>query len=148
MQTFSYIITDLTDRESKPIKVQLATHDEAVMYGTLLAREMLADMPDLTTKGMCVTIRDGQGETISILPFELCKLTSKPGPRGSRDGISDENLALRRVQNTGRSHHETHAVVPRRCMPLDRTDAGAVLAGMKQWWCSTHNGASSMKAAD
>lgn len=48
--TFSYIITDLTDHESKPIEVQLATHDEAVMYGTLLAREMLADMPDLTTK--------------------------------------------------------------------------------------------------
>ena len=31
---------------------------------------------------------------------------------------------------------------------LTGTDAGAVLAGMKQWWCSTHNGASSMKAAD
>jgi hypothetical protein len=67
MQTFSYIITDLADHESKPIEVQLATHDEAVMYGTLLAREMLADMPDLPTKGMCVTILDGQGETVSIL---------------------------------------------------------------------------------
>jgi hypothetical protein len=31
---------------------------------------MLSDMPDLTDKGMCVTILDGQGETVSILPFD------------------------------------------------------------------------------
>ncbi len=70
MQMFSYIITDLIDHKSKPIEVSLATQDEAVMYGRLLAREMLADMPDLTTKGMCVTVRDGRGETISIVPFD------------------------------------------------------------------------------
>lgn len=70
MQIFSYIITDMTDHESKPIEVPLKNHDEAVLYGTLLAREMLADMPDLTDKGMCVTILDGKGETVSILPFD------------------------------------------------------------------------------
>jgi hypothetical protein len=70
MQNFSYIITDLADRESRPIEAALGTLEEALRYGVLLARQMLADMPELMTKGMCVAIRDGQGETVSILPFD------------------------------------------------------------------------------
>ena len=69
MPIFSYIITDLAERKSKPIKVPLQTHEEAVMYGTLLAGEMLGDTPDLTDNGMCITILDDVGKTVSILPF-------------------------------------------------------------------------------
>jgi hypothetical protein len=69
MPIFSYIITDLAERKTKPIKVPLQTHEEAVKYGTLLAREMLGDTPDLTDNGMCITIFDDAGETVSILPF-------------------------------------------------------------------------------
>jgi len=39
------------------------------MYGSLLAREMLGDTPDLTDNGMCITILDDDGKTVSILPF-------------------------------------------------------------------------------
>lgn len=69
MPIFSYVITDLAERKSKPIKVPLQNHEEAVMYGNLLAREMLGDTPELPDNGMCITILNDQGETVSILPF-------------------------------------------------------------------------------
>jgi hypothetical protein len=35
-----------------------------------MAHEMLAQLPDFTCRGMCVTICDDQGETISIVPLD------------------------------------------------------------------------------
>lgn len=70
MKIFSYIVTDLTEFESEPIEVELASDAEAVSYGTRMAREMLAQMPDLSDRGMCVTVYDGQGEQISIVPID------------------------------------------------------------------------------
>jgi hypothetical protein len=70
MQIFTYSITDLTEYESEPIEVTFETDDEAVTYGAVVAHEMLARMPDLTYKGMCITVLDEQGETISIVPLD------------------------------------------------------------------------------
>jgi hypothetical protein len=70
MQIFSYIVTDLTDNKSKPIEAALGSLDEALSYGSLLARNMLAAMPDLNGKGICVTVLNSLGETVSILPFD------------------------------------------------------------------------------
>jgi hypothetical protein len=70
MQIFSYIVTDLTDNKSKPIEAALGSLDEALSYGSLLARQMLAAMPDLNGKGICVTVLNGLGETVSVLPFD------------------------------------------------------------------------------
>ena len=70
MQIFSYIVTDLTDNKSKPIEAALGSLDEALNYGSLLARQMLAAMPDLNGKGICVTVLNSIGETVSVLPFD------------------------------------------------------------------------------
>jgi hypothetical protein len=70
MQIFIYSITDLSECESEPIEVAFETDDEAVTYGTVVAHEMLARMPDLSSKGMCITVLDEQGKTISIVPLD------------------------------------------------------------------------------
>jgi len=70
MQIFTYSVTDLTEYESEPIEVRFESDDEAVEYGTDLARQMLDRLPDLTYKGMCVTVLDELGETISIVPLD------------------------------------------------------------------------------
>ncbi|MEH6951162.1 hypothetical protein V4R08_07395 [Nitrobacter sp. NHB1] len=70
MQIFSYIITDLTDHKSKPIEAALESLEDALSYGSLLARNMLEAMPDLTGKGVCVTVLNSLGETVSVLPFD------------------------------------------------------------------------------
>lgn len=70
MQTFTFILTDLTEFESEPIKMELETDEEAVIYGTRVAREMVEQRSDLISKGMCVTVYDGEGEPISIVPID------------------------------------------------------------------------------
>jgi hypothetical protein len=70
MQIFSYIITDLTDNKSKPIEATLESVEDALSYGALLSRQMLAAMPDLNGKGICVAVLNSLGETVSILPFD------------------------------------------------------------------------------
>jgi hypothetical protein len=70
LQTFSYVITDLADNKSKPIEAALESLEEALRYGTVLARHMLEATPDLTGKGICVTVLNGLGEIVSILPFD------------------------------------------------------------------------------
>ena len=70
MQTFTFIVTDLTEFESEPIKAELESDEEAVMYGSRLAREMLEQMPDMAGRGMCVTVYDGEGEPMSIVPLD------------------------------------------------------------------------------
>jgi hypothetical protein len=70
MQTFSYIVTDLADNKSKPIQAAMETLDEALRYGTVLARQMLAQMPDLSGKGICVTVLNSLGDIVSVLPFD------------------------------------------------------------------------------
>jgi hypothetical protein len=70
MQVFSYIVTDLADHKSKPIQAALENLEDALRYGSLLARQMLEAMPDLNGKGICVTILNSLGETVSILPFD------------------------------------------------------------------------------
>jgi hypothetical protein len=70
MQTFSYFFTDLTDFKSMPIEMKLGTHEEALNCATFIAREMLERMPSLGSKGLCVTVCDQKGETISIVPLD------------------------------------------------------------------------------
>jgi hypothetical protein len=58
------------DFRSEPIEVELGTREEALECATLIAREMLDRMPDLSSKGMCVTVCDERGETVSIVPLD------------------------------------------------------------------------------
>ncbi|WP_425906643.1 hypothetical protein [Nitrobacter sp. TKz-YC02] len=69
MQIFSYVLTDFA-HHSKPIEAALESLEEALRYGTALARHMLEATPDLTGKGICVTVLNSLGETVSILPFD------------------------------------------------------------------------------
>jgi hypothetical protein len=48
----------------------METLDEALRYGTVLARQMLAQMPDLSGKGICVTVLNSLGDIVSVLPFD------------------------------------------------------------------------------
>jgi hypothetical protein len=70
MQVYRYIVTDLADHKSKPIEAALETVEDALRYGTVLARHMAAAMPDLTGKGICVTVLNSLGDIVSILPFD------------------------------------------------------------------------------
>jgi hypothetical protein len=70
MQGCSYFITDLADHKSRPVEAALENLEDALSYGTVLARHMLADMPELTGKGIRVTILNSLGEIVSILSFD------------------------------------------------------------------------------
>jgi hypothetical protein len=70
MQVFNYVVTDLADNKSKPIEAALENLDEALRYGTVLARHMLEVTPDLIGKGICVTVLNGVGQIVSVLPFD------------------------------------------------------------------------------
>jgi hypothetical protein len=70
MQVFSYVVTDLADNKSKPIEAALENLDEALRYGSALARHMLEATPDLIGKGICVTVLNGVGQIVSVLPFD------------------------------------------------------------------------------
>lgn len=70
VQTFTFILTDLIDFEAEPIKIELESEEEAEKYGVKVASEMLKQMPDLGSRGMCVLIRDDSGKTVSIVPLD------------------------------------------------------------------------------
>ena len=70
MQIFSFVLTDLTEFEGEPVKVGFEAEDEALEYGARMAEEVLVQMPDLSGKGMCVTVLDEEGETISVVPLD------------------------------------------------------------------------------
>jgi hypothetical protein len=65
VQTFTYIVTDLTEFESEPVDMEMETDEEAVMYGAHMAQ-----MPDFMSRGMCVTVYDDEGDPISIVPID------------------------------------------------------------------------------
>jgi hypothetical protein len=46
----------------------METDEEAVMYCSRLAREMVEQMPDIAGRGLCVTVFDDEGDPISIVP--------------------------------------------------------------------------------
>ena len=69
MQTFTYHITNLADYRSEAIEVFLEKH-EALEFGTCMARELIASMPELKRKGMCITVSDNEGDAISIVPLD------------------------------------------------------------------------------
>ena len=70
MQTFTYIVTDLTEFESEPVDMEMETDEEAVMYAGHMARELFRQMPDFMSRGMCVTVYDDEGDPISIVPID------------------------------------------------------------------------------
>lgn len=70
VQIFTFILTDLTDFEAEPIKIELESSEEAGTYGVNVAREMLEQMPELGSRGMCILIRDESGKTVSIVPLD------------------------------------------------------------------------------
>jgi hypothetical protein len=67
VQIFTFILTDLFDFEAEPIKVELESEEKAGKYGFNVASELLKQMPDLGSRGMCVLIRDDSGKTVSIV---------------------------------------------------------------------------------
>ena len=69
VQIFTFILTDLIDFEAEPIKIELVSEEKAGTYGANVACEMLKQMPDLGSRGMCVLIRDDSGKTVSIVPL-------------------------------------------------------------------------------
>jgi hypothetical protein len=70
VQIFTFILTDLIDFEATPIKIELESEEEAGTYGAKVAREILEQMPDLGSRGMCVLIRDDSEKTVSIVPLD------------------------------------------------------------------------------
>lgn len=70
MQTFTFIVTDLADFESEPMKMEFESDEKAVTYGSLFVREMLEQMPDISGRGICVTVYDGEGAPIAIVPVD------------------------------------------------------------------------------
>jgi len=69
MGTFTYAITDLMAYQSEPVQVAL-DRDEALEFGRQMARELAASDPDLLSKGLCVALRDAEGDAISIVPLD------------------------------------------------------------------------------
>jgi hypothetical protein len=59
----------MDDCTSDPIAVALESNDEALAFGSRIAREMLERMPDLTRKGWCIFVYDSQGGCISVMPI-------------------------------------------------------------------------------
>jgi hypothetical protein len=70
MQTFTYVLTDLTEFRSDPITLDVETDEEAVSCGARIAREMLAQMPHILSLGLCVAVFDADGEQISVVPVD------------------------------------------------------------------------------
>jgi hypothetical protein len=69
MTTFSYSITDLSHYESDLIEVTWESEDEAVDFGSTIAREMLERMPELARRGWSVSVYDSQRRLVSIVPI-------------------------------------------------------------------------------
>jgi hypothetical protein len=69
MQLFSYNFTDLTTFESPPKEIWLNVQD-LPNFGKRTAREMLAAVPDLEHKGLCIGIYDQSGEPVSYVPLD------------------------------------------------------------------------------
>jgi hypothetical protein len=69
MQLFSYNFTDLTSFESPPKEIWLNELD-LPNFGKRTAREMLAAIPDLENKGLCIGIYDQAGEPVSFVPLD------------------------------------------------------------------------------
>jgi hypothetical protein len=69
MQLFTYHFTDFTSFDSPPEETWIEREDIAG-FASRVAREMLAAVPDLTNKGMCVTIYDEAGKAISYVPLD------------------------------------------------------------------------------
>jgi hypothetical protein len=69
MQLFSYIFTDLMSFSSPSEQVWI-DKDDLFGFASRVAREMLAAVPDLTNKGMCVAIYDKAGQAISYVPLD------------------------------------------------------------------------------
>jgi hypothetical protein len=69
MPLFTYQLTDLTTFDSPPKQVWAEEGDLPVL-ATRLVREMLEVVPDLTNKGVCVTIFDQDGQAIKYVPLD------------------------------------------------------------------------------
>jgi hypothetical protein len=71
MQLFSYNFTDLTSFDSPLKKIWLEEEASLREFGTRTAREVLAAMPDLQNKGLCIGLYDEAGEPISFVPLDM-----------------------------------------------------------------------------
>jgi hypothetical protein len=69
MQLFSYNFTDLTSYNSPSEEVWRARED-LFGFASRVAREMLAAVPGLTNKGLCVAVYDEAGQAISYVPLD------------------------------------------------------------------------------
>ncbi|OSJ14392.1 hypothetical protein BST63_16895 [Bradyrhizobium canariense] len=64
----TYSISDLTEFESDLAPIIL-DRDEAQEFASVLAQEILAEMPELICKGMCIVVYDEDGNAIAHAPL-------------------------------------------------------------------------------
>ncbi len=69
MQLYTYNFTDLTTFDSPSEEVWIEKEDLSG-FAYRVAREILAAVPDLANKGMCIAIYDEEGEVISYVPLD------------------------------------------------------------------------------
>ncbi|WP_275172663.1 hypothetical protein [Bradyrhizobium sp. CSS354] len=64
----TYSISNLTEFESDLAPIIL-DRDEAQEFASVLAQEILAEMPELSCKGMCIVVYDEDGNAIAHAPL-------------------------------------------------------------------------------
>ena len=66
---YSYRVTDFGTYSSQPIIFDL-DEEEAREFGISIAKQMLASVPALAHKGMCVTIYNMEAKAMSVVPLD------------------------------------------------------------------------------
>jgi hypothetical protein len=69
MATFSYTISDLARYESDLVEVPWESEDQAVSFGSDIAREMLERMPQLASRGWSISVYDSRRKLVSVVPI-------------------------------------------------------------------------------
>jgi hypothetical protein len=64
----TYSISNLTEFESDLAQIIL-DREEAQEFASVLAQEILAEMPELSGKGMCLVVYDDDGNAIAHAPL-------------------------------------------------------------------------------
>jgi hypothetical protein len=67
---YSYRVTDFTTYSSQPIIFDDLDEEEAREFGLCIAKEMLAKIPALAQKGMCVAIYNMEVKAVSVVPID------------------------------------------------------------------------------
>jgi|tagenome__1003787_1003787.scaffolds.fasta_scaffold20812436_2 hypothetical protein len=66
----TYSLSNLTEFESDCGEIILDREGAAHEFASFLAREILAEMPELSCKGMCIIVYDENGDAIAHAPLD------------------------------------------------------------------------------